>query len=166
MSTETKKELDKGTGFLNLSTLKTEDNQPDFFGTANIDGVIHKLAGWKRISESSKQAFLSISLDLEFWTEEEAKETHEKALKEYEERKKDTEDYILADFSGSLHRAKAEKNEDYFGTLRTEINGEMKDVYIKGFATKSKKGASIIRLAVSDGVRTKEERNEIADTLF
>ena len=65
MSTETNvwkpKEMK---GKLMVSKVKSKETSPDYFGSANIDGKIYKLAGWKNTSQAGNPV-LDVKFELE-----------------------------------------------------------------------------------------------------
>ena len=65
MSTETKVwKPAEMKGKLMVSKVKSKETSPDHFGTANIDGKIYKMAGWKNTSQSGNPV-LDIKFELE-----------------------------------------------------------------------------------------------------
>lgn len=71
MSTETNvwkpKEMK---GKLMVSKVKSKETSPDYFGSANIDGKIYKMAGWKNTSQAGNPV-----LDVKFELEERPSDT-------------------------------------------------------------------------------------------
>lgn len=51
------------TGVLFRNEYKQKPNQPDYTGTANINGDDYKVAGWKKTSKAGKQ-FMSLAYTL------------------------------------------------------------------------------------------------------
>jgi hypothetical protein len=173
--TETKKstgkkkgntELKENTGFLHLTVDKTMDSAPDYFGSLNIDGKNFKLAGWKKApEEKDKNSFISLNLDDEDLSPEDSKKTRDTNLSDFkkERNKKENKDkFLLIEGTGTIHKSKPEAPEDFFGTVM--IFGEKK--YLKGFASETKKKSPVIRLEISDGTRSKEERGKIAESFI
>lgn len=156
-------------GFLHMSKEKSEEKSPDYFGRMNIDGTLYDVAGWKKEPESKEgKPYISLNVDKNGLTVEEKEKYRESALEEYHKRRKeakenDKDTYILVESTGTMHRqTNADEKEDFFGTIL--LGG--KKVYFKGFSSLSKNEEPMIRLEVSDGLRSKEERNEIADSFL
>lgn len=56
-------ELDINSGYLIRNENKINDNQPDFMGETNINGVLYNIAAWQKISKSKNNTFfLSVSI--------------------------------------------------------------------------------------------------------
>lgn len=170
METKIKFKIERNTGFLHVASDKTKEESPDFFGTMDIDGILYRLAGWKKTGEGKDSTnFIALNLDMESWDNDSANIYHAEALERFKKDRKKPENkgvYTLIDWTGTIHKAKQEKKEDFFGTVKIGEDENAMIRYIKGYATKSKSGAPVIRLEVSDGTRTKEERSEIADSIL
>ena len=152
------------TGFLNVSTEKTSENAPDYFGQIDLDGVLYKIGGWRKTSEKD-EAFISVSLDDASLSEDEAKEVNQRNLDAFKAERKKKENkgtYLLMEGTGTIHKAPPEEEKDFFGTFM--LNGEK--VYIEGFSGVSKtSGKPIVNLKKSTGL-SKEKRSEIADSIL
>jgi len=152
-----------GTGFLNIAdaSKKTHKDSPDFFGSINIGGKVYNIGGWNKEAKEGGNKYISVNLDLAGTDKKELTELRKGYVKTYLEEKEKEENkgaFLMVQNSGSLHRAKEENKEDMFGTL--DVEGEK--VSIKAFAF-TKDGTAIMRLEVSNGMRSKEERNEITE---
>jgi len=170
METQKKVNIDRNTGFLHVAENKSNDKSPDYFGTIDIDGILYRMAGWKKAAEGEDMKnFISVNLDIESWSEDMSKKIHEDALERFKEDRKKKENigqFLLIDWTGTIHKTSDDKIEDFFGSFKI---GEKEDSiikYVKGFASKTKKGKPVIRLEVSDGSRSKEERAEIANDIL
>lgn len=160
-ATESKaKEIKIGTGFLHLSVNKTNEKSPDFFGVINIGGNNFDLGGWRKDTEKGGQ-FISINAD-ESGLSDEDKQTQRKGyLEEFKVKRSDKANdgkYILMNFTGSMHRAKEDAKEDFFGSLK--MNEET--IYFKAFSMEIK-NKPVLMLKISDGLASKEERNAITN---
>jgi hypothetical protein len=49
--------------FLNENLKKTADNQPDWRGKVEINGVAHKVAGWNKTTQYGKSIACTLSVD-------------------------------------------------------------------------------------------------------
>lgn len=161
-STE-KKELvlNKNTGFLNLSTKKTHKDSPDFFGSVNIDGIVYKMGGWNKESKEGGKKYISVNLDKADLTKDEKIALRKGYLADHLEKKELEENkgsFILLQNTGTIHVSKKEDKEDMFGTF----NVEGQTVSVKLFAFE-KEGVPIMRVTVSDGLMSKEDRAEITN---
>jgi hypothetical protein len=105
---------------------------------------------------------------MEGWNADTQKVIHEEALKRFKaDRKKAKKgEYLLIDWTGTLHKSKTDKKEDFFGTVQVGESPESELKYLKGYASMSKNNKPVIRLEVSDGSRSKEERTQIADSIL
>jgi len=56
---ETKYEVKELSGKLMVSSIKTKESQPDYFGECNIEGTIYKMSAWTNESKAGNK-YLSI----------------------------------------------------------------------------------------------------------
>lgn len=80
-------------GSLNLSKLKTNPNQPKYYGKALINGVEYKLKGWEKVRQDTGEVWISILFeDLEAEAERLSEEFAPAPKKEMRSFKKDWRD--------------------------------------------------------------------------
>lgn len=157
-------ELNTNIGFLHQSTDKTEDSSPDYFGSMNINGLMYSLGGWNKTGTESGVNYITLNFDeMELSIDERVKERKSK-LKEFKADKKDKankDKFLLIEQTGTLHiQTDSSKKEDLFGKVL--INGEM--IYLNGFMTVSKTDKPVLKLKVSEGLKSKDERTKIASS--
>ena len=150
----------KDTGFLHASENKSKDESPDYFGQMDINGVLFKVAGWSKTGKDNDSKYIQLNFDIAGDSIDSQTKTRELHLKDFKaDRKKDEnkDKYILIEQTGTMHRAKEDKKEDFFG--RVLLGG--KETNFVGFAMSGKKG-NFVMLKVSTGLASKEERSKIA----
>lgn len=49
-------------GSLFVNNKKTAENQPDYTGTIEINGVRHRMAAWKKVGKEKGTKFLSVNI--------------------------------------------------------------------------------------------------------
>jgi len=49
-------------GIFGRNKYKEKENQPDYKGKINVDGVEKVLSGWKRVSEKTGETFISLQI--------------------------------------------------------------------------------------------------------
>lgn len=153
-------------GFLIPSTNKTKDNNPDFFGKANIRGTEYLISAWKKESKDN-ETYLSITADREELNQDERAAEREEFKNKYLSDKKKNENkdlFLPINQTGSIFKQKdTTKNNDYFGTIKIYED----DINFQGFALKLKDNkGGFISLKFNDGLLSKEERNEISKSIF
>lgn len=153
----------RNTGFLHISTEKSNEQSPDFFGTMDINGVIFDLGGWKKESEKGSQ-YISMNFDISGLDKDSkvaARKDHLKDFKADKKNKENKDKYMLIEQTGVLHKSTEDKKEDFFGKVR--LAGEI--VNIVAFAMSGAKGNYLL-LKVNDGIASKEERTKIAESFI
>lgn len=164
MKKATNYKLNLNTGFLHQSNDKTEETSPDYFGSMDINGLTYSLGGWNKKGAETGTNYITLNFDIaELTTDEKVKERKAK-IKEFKADKKNTENkdkFILIEQTGTLHiQSDVNKKEDLFGKVL--INGET--IYLNGFMTISKTDKPVLKLIVSEGLKTKDERTKIASS--
>ena len=159
-------ELKTNTGFLHRTNNKTEENSPDYFGTMNLEGVTYSLGGWNKKGANSGTNYIALNLDIaELSIDERAKERKAK-IKEFKADKKATENkdkFLLIEQTGTLHiQSDTSKKEDLFGKVM--INAET--LYINGYMTISKTDKPVLKLVITEGLKSKDERTKIASSFI
>lgn len=166
MKKSTDYKLNLNTGFLHQSTDKTEKTSPDYFGSMDIKGVNYSLGGWNKKGIESGVNYITLNFDIAEMTTDEKVKNRKVLLKDFKADKKTTENkdkFLLIEQTGTLHiQSDAAKKEDFFGKVL--INGEM--VYINGFMSISKTDKPVLKLTVSEGLKTKDERTKIASSFI
>jgi hypothetical protein len=166
MNTENNFNLNEQTGFLHSSKEKTSNESPDYFGSFKINGVSYALGGWTKQGTTSGVNYIALNLDLLDLSIDDRVKARKVVLKEFKADKKTTENkdkFLLINQTGALHiQSDVSKKEDFFGTVM--IDGKI--IYINGFMTTSKTGKSVVMLKVSDGMKTKDERTELASSFI
>lgn len=153
--------LKRNTGFLHISQEKTKEDSPDFFGSMDVNGVRFALGGWSKQGKESGTTYMALNFDLDELSTEARTEARKEILKDYladKEKEENKNLFLLMEQTGTLHlQSDLSKKEDCFGSVL--LNGEK--VYIVGFMTGTKE-KPVIRLKVSEGLKSKEERSEMA----
>jgi len=156
-------DLPMGKGNLNKANALGKDGKarhvdaPDYFGRIKLKIGEVKISAWGKKAADTGKIYLSLQVDEASDSAETVEARREVIKKDYlKEKKQNKDEFILMDRTGTMHQSQPDAREDMFGTIL--IDGEKTN--FKAFATKSKAGNRYLRLEVSDGLESKEDRFE------
>ena len=161
--------LENNKGFVFISKLKdAPKDAPKYYGSVCLENTVYKLSGWVKKNDKGSHIALALQptkLEFKSDTEKQAffdewdkkKEEHKKA---YLEEKKGSDEYVMFNFTGSLHKTKSGSKNDMFGKVR--IDDKYFGLDARVIVTD---GAPALHLSLAVG-RSEEEREELTNSFI